>query len=70
MLFGLMKAGEFIEKDVVAKGWYRRDPLPYIQVESITADDVETHAYGPGVAKMFPIVFIVFGAVWLFGAVS
>ncbi|MGE5308826.1 MAG: M48 family metalloprotease [Deltaproteobacteria bacterium] len=34
--FGLLKAGQYIDKEVTVSGWYRRSPVPYIEVRSIT----------------------------------
>lgn len=31
-LFGAFRAQEFIGKDVVAVGWYRRQPRPYLEL--------------------------------------
>mgnify|MGYP003990401283 FL=1 len=33
--FGLLKAGDYKGCDVTIKGWYRRSPVPYIQIYKI-----------------------------------
>jgi heat shock protein HtpX len=34
-LFGLMRAGTYIGQDVEIIGWYRRAPIPYIEIKKI-----------------------------------
>src|SRR5262249_46055916 len=38
-LFGLFKAGQYQGKDVRVTGWYRRSPVPYVEVEQIEVID-------------------------------
>jgi Zn-dependent protease with chaperone function len=44
-LFGLFRAGEFAGKPVEAVGWFRRAPLPYLELMSITVDGVTRNSY-------------------------
>jgi len=44
-LFGLFRAGEFAGKPVEAVGWFRRAPLPYLELRSITVDGVTRNSY-------------------------
>ncbi len=44
-LFGLLRAGEFTGKKVEAVGWFRRSPLPYLELKSITVDGVTRNSY-------------------------
>lgn len=37
--FGLVKAGKFVGKDVEVKGWYRRAPVPYVELSEIKSID-------------------------------
>lgn len=34
-LFGLLRAKQFINEDVVISGWYRRSPIPYIELKTL-----------------------------------
>jgi len=43
--FGLFRAGEFAGKPVEAVGWFRRAPLPYLELKSITVDGVTRNSY-------------------------
>lgn len=65
MLFGLLKAGKYVGHDVVAKGWYRRAPVPYLEVETITMDGADSTAFTPKVAKLFPFIWILGGVIGL-----
>ena len=44
-LFGLFRAGEFAGKPVEVVGWFRRAPLPYLELKSITVDGVTRNSY-------------------------
>ncbi len=46
-LFGLFRAGEFAGKPVEAIGWFRRAPLPYLELKSITVDGVDAQQLRP-----------------------
>jgi Zn-dependent protease with chaperone function len=37
--FGLLKAGGYQQKDVVVKGWYRRAPIPFLEICEITVKE-------------------------------
>jgi len=44
-LFGLFRAGQFAGKPFEAVGWFRRAPLPYLELKSITIDGVTRNSY-------------------------
>jgi hypothetical protein len=44
-LFGLLRAGEFAGKPVEVVGWFRRAPLPYLELKSITVDGRTRNSY-------------------------
>ena len=44
-LFGLFRAGEFAGKPVEVVGWFRRAPLPYLELKSITVDGRTRNSY-------------------------
>ncbi len=44
-LFGLFRAGDFTGKAVEAVGWFRRAPVPYLELKSITVDGVTRNSY-------------------------
>lgn len=39
LYFGVSKARQYIGREVVVKGWYRRAPMPYLEVKEIAAVD-------------------------------
>jgi Zn-dependent protease with chaperone function len=43
--FGLLRAGQFAGKTVEAVGWFRRSPVPYLELKSITTDGVTRNCY-------------------------
>jgi Zn-dependent protease with chaperone function/Zn-finger nucleic acid-binding protein len=44
-LFGLLRAGTFTGKTVDAIGWFRRSPVPYLELKAITVDGVTRNCY-------------------------
>ena len=43
--FGLLKAGEYAGRDIEATGWYRRSPIPYMEIKTITCDGATRRCY-------------------------
>ena len=39
VLFGLLKAGRYEGRTVTVEGWYRRSPVPFVEINRISADD-------------------------------
>lgn len=39
LLFGLLRAKDLQGKDVIIEGWYRRAPIPFIEIKKITESD-------------------------------
>lgn len=44
-LFGLLKADSFIGKDATIRGWYRRGPVPYIELLDAKFEDGSARCY-------------------------
>ena len=44
-LFGLFRAGDFTAKPVEVVGWFRRAPVPYLELKSIMVDGVTRNSY-------------------------
>ena len=44
-LFGLFRAGDFTGKTIEVVGWFRRAPVPYLELKSITVDGVTRNSY-------------------------
>ena len=60
-LFGLFRAGEFAGKPVEAVGWFRRAPLPYLELKSITVDGVTRHSYARHARYAWAVLLAVVG---------
>ena len=44
-LFAIFKSKEYFEKEVTIKGWYRRNPVPYIEIYTMEVDGVVKNCY-------------------------
>jgi hypothetical protein len=65
--FGLLRAGKMNGQDVTVTGWYRRAPVPYIEIRTITGAEGKTHRCYTYPVKLFvAIALIVAGCVLLF----
>lgn len=38
-LFGLMRGGRYIGQEVVVTGWFRRAPVPYLQIDTLSSGE-------------------------------
>ncbi len=63
-MFGLLKAGEYQGREVVVEGWYRRAPVPYIELKSIEMGGDVTRSWVPLMNKLTAIAIIAAGAAW------
>jgi Zn-dependent protease with chaperone function/Zn-finger nucleic acid-binding protein len=61
-LFGLFRAGEFAGKPVEVVGWFRRAPLPYLELKSITIDGVTRNSYARHARYVLAVILALVGA--------
>ncbi len=61
-LFGLFRAGEFAGKPVEVVGWFRRAPLPYLELKSISVDGVTRNSYARHARYAWAILVALVGA--------
>jgi hypothetical protein len=61
-LFGLIRRSSLDGADVVAQGWYRRAPMPYIELRSLTSDGSTRNCYVMHAKWAAAFVLIVLGA--------
>jgi Zn-dependent protease with chaperone function/Zn-finger nucleic acid-binding protein len=66
-LFGLFRAGDFAGKPVEVIGWFRRAPLPYLELKSITVDGVTRNSYARHARYVWAILIAVLGAALVVG---
>ncbi len=43
--FGLLRAAKYINRDAQIIGWYRRSPVPYIEIKKLIIDGKESNCY-------------------------
>ena len=64
--FGLFHFKKLQGKEVAVRGWYRRSPVPYIEVKKIEASDYESRAYTYYYKLAFAVIGIVVSFIALF----
>ena len=62
-LFALLKSKKYINKTAEIKGWYRRCPVPYIEIYKMTVDGKTKKCYSYGFTKGLIYTLIVTGTV-------
>jgi hypothetical protein len=70
-LFGLFKAEAFVGQQVRVEGWYRRFPIPYLEIYKVYLPNGDIHtSHNRGVAKFLAAAATVVGLlVFLFGLI-
>jgi hypothetical protein len=61
-LFGLMRRSRLDGASVVATGWYRRAPVPYVELRTLTADGDTRNCYVMHVKWVVSFALMVLGA--------
>jgi len=64
-LFGLLRAGRYIGEEVIIHGWYRRSPIPYVEIKSLETASGKSSCFTFHFKIAFAIVLIVAGMVSL-----
>jgi hypothetical protein len=69
-LFGLFKAEKFIGQEVVVEGWYRRSPVPKIEISYIRTIDglQESRTWFKSASIFSSVVLTIIGGIWLLGS--
>lgn len=60
-LFGLLRARHYIGEDVEIKGWYRRSPVPFVEIKSLTTKRGTSHCYVFNVKISVAIILMIIG---------
>jgi len=61
-VFGMFGAGRLIGQDIVVRGWYRRAPTPYLEIQSLeTAEGERKRSYTVYAKWVFAALVISFG---------
>jgi Zn-dependent protease with chaperone function/Zn-finger nucleic acid-binding protein len=64
-LFGLLRRGKYDGKAVEAEGWFRRSPVPYLELKSMTVDGVTRRCYARHMKYLTAAVFTLGGVALL-----
>ena len=59
-LFAIFRAGKYIDRDVKITGWYRRAPIPYVELLKFEVDNKvhRCHSYGAGKVFRYLILLL------------
>ncbi len=60
-LFGLLRAGRYIGEKVKITGWYRRSPVPYIEIKTIETERGRSSCFVFNVKIIWGIILVVAG---------
>jgi hypothetical protein len=61
LLFGLLKASKYINQDAEITGWYRRSPMPYIEIKKLKVGDKVSTCFAYHAKFIFSITLIILG---------
>ncbi|MDD5730957.1 MAG: M48 family metalloprotease [Candidatus Omnitrophica bacterium] len=59
--FGLLRASSYINQEAVITGWYRRCPVPYIEIKSLRTADRASNCYAYLAKFIFAFLLIALG---------
>lgn len=59
-IFALFKSKEYFDKVVTVRGWYRRSPVPYIEIYTMEIDGKKKKVYSYGTKKIMRILLMIF----------
>lgn len=62
-LFALLKSNKYINKTVEIKGWYRRYPVPYVEIHTITVDGKTKKCYTYDFTKGLIFTLVIIGMI-------
>ncbi|MBL7130788.1 MAG: M48 family metalloprotease [Candidatus Omnitrophica bacterium] len=60
-LFGLLRAKRYIGQDITITGWYRRSPVPYVEIKSLETDSGTSNCYVFNVKIAWAVILIILG---------
>ena len=65
-IFALFKSGKMIDKEITVKGWYRRNPVPFVEIYEYTVDGKTKKVWTYTVTMVLYSIFAIAGIVLLF----
>lgn len=60
-IFAIFKSSSYINKVITIKGWYRRSPVPYVEINSMNIDGKIKKCYTYGTSKVVTWLFALAG---------
>ncbi len=66
LLFGLLKAGAYQGKEVMVEGWYRRSPIPFVEISAIECEGKVRKSWVPFMNQLSGFALIAIGPLWEF----
>lgn len=63
-LFGLLKAGKMAGKEVYLEGWYRRSPVPYVEIRTFTCDGETRRSWVPVMKFLWGVALVGLGVLF------
>jgi heat shock protein HtpX len=60
-LFGLLRAGKYTGREVRVEGWFRRSPMPYVQIYRIESGDETARSWAPFIEKLLALAVLALG---------
>jgi len=69
-IWGWMRGDSMIGKEITVQGWYRRSPMPYIEINTFTVENVTRRSYLWIFRYITAIAIIIIGGVMLAGLIS
>ena len=65
-IFALFKSKEYFDKNVTVKGWYRRSPVPYVEILEMTVDGKTKKVYSNGFTKVLLTLMLISSIILMF----
>jgi heat shock protein HtpX len=61
---GVFQTPDWLDRPVVARGWYRRRVVPYVELLEMTVGDRKHHLWNPGAQVALCLIVLLFG-IWV-----
>lgn len=65
-IFALFKSSQYFNKNIIVKGWYRRSPVPYVEINSMIIDGKTKKCYTYLFSKIFTWLLAVAGLAMIY----
>ena len=64
LLFALLRSSDYTGRQVVVKGWYRRAPVPYVEIKSIACEGKVRRSWVPLLYQLTALLLMALGVAW------